>query len=117
MQAANNHHRDALRLVKDLHQPRPAIYWSDLALTAAVGWGAFGVALMALILLIDDDPEIRAVLRRILRSAGHEIIEAEDGKSGLRQLMALEIENLLQTSRKSRLSAAGPPPIIAPPKR
>lgn len=47
MQAAVNHHRDALRLVRDLHQPRPAIYWSDLALTGAVGWSAFGVALLA----------------------------------------------------------------------
>jgi fatty acid desaturase len=47
MQAAINHHRDALDLVRDLHQHRPAVYWSDLALTAAVGWSAFGVALMA----------------------------------------------------------------------
>jgi fatty acid desaturase len=33
--------------VRDLHEPRPAIYWTDLAVTAVVGWGAFGVALMA----------------------------------------------------------------------
>ncbi len=31
-------------LVKDLHTPRPAIYWTDLLLTTAVGWGAFAVA-------------------------------------------------------------------------
>jgi fatty acid desaturase len=39
--------RDALRLVKDLHQPRAAIYWIDLTLTAVLGWCAFGLALMA----------------------------------------------------------------------
>ena len=47
MSMAVNYDRDALRLVKDLHQPRAAIYWSDLALTAAVGWLAFGLALLA----------------------------------------------------------------------
>jgi YesN/AraC family two-component response regulator len=41
---------------------------------------------MALILLIDDEPEIRSVLRRILLSAGHGVIEAENGKLGLRRL-------------------------------
>jgi fatty acid desaturase len=47
MPAAANYDRDALRLVKDLHQPRALIFWSDLALTAIVGWTAFGFALLA----------------------------------------------------------------------
>ena len=47
MQAAVHHHQDALRLVRDLHQPRPAIYWIDLAVTGVLGWGAFAVALLA----------------------------------------------------------------------
>jgi len=31
-------------VLSDLHAVRPAIYWSDLSLSAALGWGAFAVA-------------------------------------------------------------------------
>ena len=34
-------------LVKDLHQPRPAIFWSDLLLSSAVGWTGFAAAIGA----------------------------------------------------------------------
>lgn len=34
-------------LVADLHNPRPAIFWADLAASAIIGWGAFGVATAA----------------------------------------------------------------------
>ncbi len=34
------------RLVRDLHQTRPAIYWTDLFATALVGWIAFAAAVM-----------------------------------------------------------------------
>ena len=37
----------AWSLVKDLHQPRPAIFWADLFVSAVAGWGGFGVALLA----------------------------------------------------------------------
>src|SRR5689334_5378880 len=40
-------HGDAWALVKDLHQPRPAVFWSDLFLSAIAGWGGFAVALLA----------------------------------------------------------------------
>jgi fatty acid desaturase len=33
-------------LVRDLHAPNPRTYWTDLLLTAAVGWGAFAVAVL-----------------------------------------------------------------------
>jgi len=33
--------REGKRLVRDLHTPRPAIYWTDLLLSAIVGWTAF----------------------------------------------------------------------------
>lgn len=33
--------RDALKSLKDLLRPNPAIYWADLLITAAVGWGSF----------------------------------------------------------------------------
>jgi fatty acid desaturase len=38
---------EARRMVSDLHTPRPAIYWTDLLLSAGVGWTAFGIAFAA----------------------------------------------------------------------
>jgi len=32
-------------LVRDLHRPRPGIYWTDLLLSTAIGWGSFAAAL------------------------------------------------------------------------
>ncbi len=39
---------------------------------------------MTTILLIDDDPEIRELYRRILERAGYEVSDAPDGASGIR---------------------------------
>jgi fatty acid desaturase len=33
------------RLVMDLHKPQPVIFWTDLLVTAAVGWAAFAIAI------------------------------------------------------------------------
>lgn len=45
------------------------------------------------ILLVDDDPAIRAALRRFLTRSGHEIVgEAHDGEEGLRLARALTPE-------------------------
>jgi two-component system chemotaxis response regulator CheY len=38
---------------------------------------------MPLVLIIDDDAQMRKTMRRILTSAGHEVIEAADGREGL----------------------------------
>lgn len=38
---------------------------------------------MARILVIDDDPDMRAMLEQMLRAAGHEVISAMDGKAGV----------------------------------
>ncbi|MBI5834415.1 MAG: response regulator [Armatimonadetes bacterium] len=38
---------------------------------------------MAHILVIDDDPHLRTMLRRTLEHAGHVVVEAEDGDAGL----------------------------------
>ena len=38
---------------------------------------------MALILIIDDNTEIREVLRQILERAGYEVMEASDGREGI----------------------------------
>lgn len=37
---------------------------------------------MAKILIIDDDPGTRRMVSRILRRAGHEVVEAQDGIEG-----------------------------------
>lgn len=38
---------------------------------------------MAKILVVDDDPELRSTVRRALERAGHEIVEAGDGRQGV----------------------------------
>jgi DNA-binding response OmpR family regulator len=38
------------------------------------------------VLVVDDDPDIRALLRRLLERVGYEVVEAPDGRSGLRAL-------------------------------
>ena len=39
---------------------------------------------MARILIIDDDPQILDMLRQTLEREGHEIVDASDGKEGLK---------------------------------
>jgi DNA-binding response OmpR family regulator len=39
---------------------------------------------MARILVIDDEVQLRGVVRRILERAGHEVVEAGDGEAGLK---------------------------------
>lgn len=38
------------------------------------------------ILVVDDDPPIRALLRQIIRRAGHETVEARDGLEALERI-------------------------------
>jgi CheY-like chemotaxis protein len=39
---------------------------------------------MACILIMEDEDQMRAVLRQMLESSGHEVIEAADGIEGIR---------------------------------
>lgn len=39
---------------------------------------------MALILIIEDDDQFRSMLKQMLGRAGHEVMDAPDGKEGLR---------------------------------
>lgn len=41
---------------------------------------------MARIVLADDDPAVRRSLGRFLRSLGHEVLEAEDGRAAIKAL-------------------------------
>lgn len=47
---------------------------------------------MARILIIDDNAELRTVMRRILESQGHRVSEAEDGRRGLLRLADQPVE-------------------------
>ena len=55
------------------------------------------------ILIIDDDEQIRAFLRRVLEAAGYMVTEAPNGQEGLRQFRqtptALVITDLLMPDR------------------
>lgn len=50
---------------------------------------------MARILIIDDDVEIRLLLRKMLEREGHEVVEAGDGREGLRRFQAAPIDVIL----------------------
>ena len=45
---------------------------------------------MARVVVVDDSPEIREVLRAVLETEGHEVVEARDGREALRLLMGRE---------------------------
>jgi DNA-binding response OmpR family regulator len=42
----------------------------------------------ARVLVVDDDPDIRRLVAELLRRAGHQVREAEDGRAGLREFHA-----------------------------
>jgi len=43
---------------------------------------------MAKVLVVDDDGAMRRLLRRILEAAGHVVVEAEDGRQGVKSFHA-----------------------------
>lgn len=47
---------------------------------------------MAAILVIDDNPQMRLMMRRVLAAAGHAVVEAADGDQGLAQFRAQPFE-------------------------
>lgn len=47
---------------------------------------------MALILLIDDDPQVRTVLKGFLKIGGHRVVEAENGRQAQKQLLAEQVD-------------------------
>jgi DNA-binding response OmpR family regulator len=50
---------------------------------------------MALVLVVDDADKIRALVRKLLEKAGHEVVEASDGRSCLRVLYELKPDLVL----------------------
>ena len=50
---------------------------------------------MASILLVDDNDELRAIVERGLKAAGHDVVAARDGKSALALLPAVKYDIVL----------------------
>jgi CheY-like chemotaxis protein len=50
---------------------------------------------MATILIIDDDAQVRSLIRMILEGMNHEVFEAEEGKAGMEQLRDHNIDLLM----------------------
>jgi DNA-binding response OmpR family regulator len=44
------------------------------------------------ILVIDDEPALRELIRRMLEPAGHQVIEAPDGKAGMKAFKAQQFD-------------------------
>jgi DNA-binding response OmpR family regulator len=52
-------------------------------------------AMKKTILVVDDDPQIRESLRKVLRAEGYEVVLAENGQEGIRQFYAGRFDLLL----------------------
>ena len=52
------------------------------------GWYEVGMNAPLRVLVVDDDPDIRLLLKELLERAGYAVDEAEDGKTALRKLFA-----------------------------
>src|SRR4051794_33226586 len=63
--------------------PRLYVIW-------CVGWGAWGAAMIQepAILLVEDEPSIRAFMSLFLRDEGYSVVEAADGAAAVRTLDA-----------------------------
>jgi CheY-like chemotaxis protein len=46
---------------------------------------------VATVLLIDDDPQVRAVIRAMLAALGHSVVEASDGRVDLRAVGPVDL--------------------------
>lgn len=60
----------------------------------------------AVVLIIDDEPDIRALMGRILRERGYSTVEACDGEEALTHLARLPISLVICNLRMPRLSGA-----------
>jgi CheY-like chemotaxis protein len=52
---------------------------------------------MGRILVIDDDDQVRSMLKHTLEKEGHQVTEAPDGKTGLRLFQQMETPDLIIT--------------------
>jgi DNA-binding response OmpR family regulator len=62
---------------------------------------------MARILVAEDDPRVRALVRVTLESGGHEVVEAVDGQDGWERLQKEPAEMLVLDLNMPRLDGLG----------
>jgi DNA-binding NtrC family response regulator len=56
------------------------------------------------VLLVEDDPDVRAAVEEALVEAGHDVVSAVDGQLGLEQVMATSFDVVITDVRLPRLS-------------
>ncbi|MFQ5719038.1 MAG: sigma-54-dependent transcriptional regulator [Acidobacteriota bacterium] len=59
------------------------------------------------VLVIDDEPQMRLAMRRVLEKAGHVVDEAVDGADGLARLGRAEFDAVITDVRMPRLDGSG----------
>ena len=62
---------------------------------------------MARILVVEDDPAVRALVRVTLEAGGHEVFEAEDGQDGWEKLQRTPAEMLVLDLNMPRMDGLG----------
>lgn len=58
---------------------------------------------MPRVLVVDDEPDLRFLLRRMLESAGYEVDEAPDGKAALERMRAAQPDLLVTDGDMPRM--------------
>src|SRR4029078_9584533 len=69
---------------------------------------------MTTLLLIEDDPQVRTVLRLALEDEDYRVVEAGDGTSGVKAFEAGEPDTVLLAARPSRRFGRPSPPACRP---
>jgi two-component system chemotaxis response regulator CheY len=65
-----------------------------------------GMKTLSLVLVVDDSASFRAVARIALERAGHQVIEAEHGEAGLKQLDGPRLSCILSDLNMPRMDGA-----------
>jgi DNA-binding response OmpR family regulator len=83
---------------------RPAISTSQLLAPVAAADRVRSTAISSRILVVDDDPGLRTMLKTVLGSAGYRISCAEDGEEGWHALCANRFDALITDHEMPRLT-------------
>ncbi len=65
-----------------------------------------GMKTLSLVLVVDDSASFRTVARMALERAGHQVIEAEHGEAGLKQLDGPRLSCILSDLNMPRMDGA-----------
>src|SRR5262249_16027062 len=79
---------------------------------AGVGRSASGQRMSKRILVVEDQPDNRQILRDLLTNADFEVLEAVDGEAGLAAAAAHQPDLILMDIHLPGIDAYEPPPIL-----